>query len=77
MHGMYLIACVMRFKMETCGRHLGSDCDDDHISNRDKAEDPPNSAICLGKLLRSACLFLGQDCAMTYYCIPIPSFATW
>ena len=62
-HEMYLIACVMRFRLdETCGRHLGSDCDDDHISN-DKAEDPPNSANCLGKLRRSASISLGQDSA--------------
>lgn len=59
----YLIACVMRFRQdETCGRHLGSDCDDDHIGNN-KAEDPPNSANCLGKLRRSASISLGQDSA--------------
>jgi hypothetical protein len=34
-HEMYLMACVMRFKqVKTCGRHLGSDCDDDHISSK-------------------------------------------
>ena len=38
----------------TCGRHLGSDCDDDHISSN-KAEERPNSAnYHLGKLRRSA-----------------------
>jgi hypothetical protein len=74
MHEMYLTAWVMRFRRDkTCGRHLGSDCDDDHISTN-KAE--PNYAICLGKLRRSACISRGQDCAMTY-CMPILSFAVW
>lgn len=45
----------MRFRQDmTCGRHLGSDCDDDHISSN-KAEERPNSAnYHLGKLRRSA-----------------------
>lgn len=32
--------------------------------------------MCLGKL-RRRCISLGQDCAMTCCCIPIPSFAEW
>ena len=51
-HEIYLTAWVMRFRQDkTCGRHLGCDCDDDHISSN-KAEEAANYAICLGKLRR-------------------------